>query len=217
MKAEKIKEELINHGWKYSEDYDTCGIVHFFRKDKYGAVYVSDTSYDGCPGLVFSGALCEIDYSTNEAKFSIDDGRLIPIGDIMSFDFSGEGQLGVREYDGTLLKYYFYDESNVYDEMIPHAFPKVEKPIEEYNADDRPHKMIVEVSRVLKTYVAVYAHDKEEAVNLFTGSDSIEEETYEKEIVGNMVDEAFDKYKVVKEYKDRRTEEVCIAEFNVLM
>ena len=67
------------------------------------------------------------------------------------------------------------------------------------------------------TYVAVYAHDKEEAVNLFTGSDSIEEETYEKEIVGNMVDEAFDKYKVVKEYKDRRTEEVCIAEFNVLM
>ena len=66
-------------------------------------------------------------------------------------------------------------------------------------------------------YIAVYAHDKEEAVNLFTGSDSIEEETYEKEIVGNMVDEAFDKYKVVKEYKDRRTEEVCIAEFNVLM
>ena len=29
--------------------------------------------------------------------------------------------------------------------------------------------------------------------------------------------EAFDKYKVVKEYKDRRTEEVCIAEFNILM
>ena len=54
-------------------------------------------------------------------------------------------------------------------------------------------------------------------MSLFTGSDSIEGETYEKEIVGNMVDEAFDKYRVVKEYKDRRTEEVCIAEFNVLM
>lgn len=217
MKAEKIKEELIKHGWKYTEEYNSCGIVHGFRKDKYGAVYVSDTSYDGCPGLVFSGAICEIDYSTKEPIFYIDDGRLIPIGDIMAFDFSIEGQLGVREYDGTLLKYCYYDENNVYDEMIPHAFPKVEKPIEEYNADDRPHKMIVEVSRVLKTYVAVYAHDKEEAVSLFTDSDSIGEETYEKDIVGNMIDEAFDKYKVVKEYKDRRIEETCIAEFNVLM
>ena len=36
MKVDKIKEELINHGWKYTEDYDECGMVHCFRKDKYG-------------------------------------------------------------------------------------------------------------------------------------------------------------------------------------
>lgn len=116
MEAAKIKEELINHGWEYRKDCNECGVVHFFRKDRFGAVYVSHTCYEGCPELVFSGALCEIDYSTKKSEFSIDDSRQIPIGDIMAFDFSHEGQLGVRLYDGTKLLFSYQDENNVYDE-----------------------------------------------------------------------------------------------------
>lgn len=209
MNLERIKKEFLDHGWRYEIGHDECGLVHRFRKGEYGVMFVSNSVY----GLVFSGTA---PLQAREGKYIPDDNMLVPIGDLMSFDFSNEKRMEVRLYDGTLLRYHFFDnESYLLDDIHRRYFPSVEKPIEEYNADDRPHKMIVEVSRVLKTYVSVFAHDEKEAISLVDNYDGIGEETYDREITGHMEAEEWDKFRVVKEYKDVRYEEPVISEYNV--
>ena len=209
MNLERIKKEFMDHGWRYETDYDMLGRVHRFRKGEFGVMFVS-SSVDG---LVFSGA------NPMEAEKGIyipDDNMLVPIGDLMSFDFSNEKILEVRLYEGTLLRYHFFDnESFIMDDIQRKVLPPVKKPLEEYNVDDRPHKMIVEVSMVMKTYVAVFAHDEKEAISLVDNLDGIGEETYEREIRGHMETEDWDHFRVVKEFKNIRYDDPVISEYNV--
>ncbi len=209
MNLEKIKKEFMDQGWSYEINHDECGRIHCFRKGEFGVMFVSNS----IDGLVFSGANPS---EAEKGRYIPDDNMPVPIGDLMAFDFSREKLLEVRLYDGTLLRYHFFDnESFIMDDIQHRVLPPVEKPLEEYYADDRPHKMIVEVSMVMKTYVSVFAHDEKEAISLVDNLDGIGEETYDREIRGKMETDDWDHFRVVKEYKNVKYDEPVISEYNV--
>lgn len=209
MKLEGIKREFVNHGWRYSQDWDDDGEVHEFTKYKYGFLCVSNHEK---LGFVFSGGVSDF---SRTSGYRADDESYYQIGDIYSIDFEPEKHVNVRLYDGTFLHYCFDEDGYFYGlEENKNYYSLIEKPDYELDADDRPHRFVVEVALEYKTFVSVFAHNKEEAISLVS-VDSLGEEKYQKGIIDNLECVDPDNPKVIKEYWNERFPEVVVDEFNV--